>query len=170
MSVCKCTVHKHKIYARHSRGATAVRLPIPLIKKSIRCALRLEGIDVSCEVSVLITDDTEIHNINREFRGIDKPTDVLSFPMQDFPMPGQIATCACEVDPETGLLPLGDIILSSERVEKQAREHGQSRERETAFLTVHSVLHLLGYDHTEEADGRKLMRGREKAIMHELGI
>jgi len=167
--VRKCSVTKHRIYTRHSVGASAVRLPIPLIKQSIRCALRLENIGVSCEVSVLITNDKRIRKINREFRGIDKPTDVLSFPMQEFSVPGRISSCVCATDPETGLLPLGDIILSSERVEKQARKHGQTREREAAFLTVHSVLHLLGYDHTDEANERKQMRGREKEIMHELG-
>ena len=140
-----------------------------LIKKSIHCALRLEDVGVSCEVSVLITDDTRIREINRVFRGIDKPTDVLSFPMQELAVPGRIASGTYAADPETGLLPLGDIILSSERVKKQACEYGQTLDRETAYLTVHSVLHLLGYDHTDEADGREQMRGREKEIMRELG-
>ena len=140
-----------KIYVRHDRGSAGDRLSIPLIKHCIRETLRIEGVDEPTEISVLITDDAGIQKLNREYRGMDKPTDVLSFPMQ-----------------ETGFL--GDIILSAERVDKQAREYGHSRARETAYLTVHSVLHLLGYDHIDEADEKKKMRAREDAIMNQLDI
>ena len=123
-----------------------------------------------CEVSVLITDDKSIQAINREFRGVDAPTDVLSFPMVVFPTPGWAAPDAQAIVTETGLLSLGDIVLSARRVAQQAREYAQSRERETAYLTVHSVLHLLGYDHVDEAEGKRDMREREEEIMREIEI
>ena len=160
---------KHSIYARHSRAAGKKRLTIPLIKHCIRVALHCENVDIPCEISVLITNDRSICDMNREFRGINESTDVLSFPMQEFSPPGWSPPGRNAIHPETGLLPLGDIVLSAERVERQARENYQTRERETAYLTVHSVLHLLGYDHIDEADGKKQMRDREKEIMLVMG-
>ena len=160
---------KHIISARHSRTSANIRLSIPLIKHCVRIALLCEHADIPCEVSVLITDDRGICELNREYRGVEKSTDVLSFPMQEFCPPGWANPGNDAIHPETGLLPLGDIVLSAERVEKQARENFQTRERETAYLTVHSVLHLLGYDHIDEAKDKKLMREREKAIMREMG-
>jgi len=126
-------------------------------------------VGLPCEVSVLVTDDKGISDINREYRGVEGPTDVLSFPMLEFSPPGWADPGVGAVDPESGLAPLGEIVLSAERVAAQALENGQSRERETAYLTVHSVLHLLGYDHIDEADGKRLMRGREIIIMQEMG-
>ena len=158
-------VCKHKIYARHSGVSGDDKLSIPLIKSCIRAALVLEGVDVPCEVSVLITDELSISGINQEFRGVDGPTDVLSFPMIEFDPPGWAAPGADAVDPDTGLVPLGEIVLSAGRVDEQAREYGHSRERETAYLTVHSVLHLLGYDHVDDGEDKKLMRGREEEIV-----
>jgi len=160
---------KHNIYARHSRTAGKNRLTIPLIKHCIRTALRCENVDFPCEVSVLITSDRGISEINRDFRGVNKSTDVLSFPMQEFSPPGWAPPGNDAIHPETGLLPLGDIVLSAESVDRQAYENYQTREHETAYLTVHSVLHLLGYDHIDEAEGKKLMRAREKEILRELG-
>ena len=160
---------KHRVYARHSGVQSSDRLSIPLIKWCVRETLCIEGVDLPCEVSVLITDDRGIREINNNFRGIDEPTDVLSFPMQEFSSPGWVAASANTHGLEAGYVPMGDIILSARRVVSQARENMQSRERETIYLIVHSVLHLLGYDHIDEADGRKQMRGREKEIMHELG-
>ena len=154
----------HRVYARHCGVADGDRLSIPLIKRCVKAALSLEGVDLPCEVSVLITDDPGISGINSEYRGVDEPTDVLSFPMQEFSSPGW-SNPAVAVDPETELVPLGEIILSAERVIAQAREFGQPREKETAYLTIHSVLHLLGYDHVDEAGMKKQMRGREKQIM-----
>lgn len=159
----------HRIYARHSDVATDDRLPIPQIKKTIYEALRIEGVDRPCEVSVLITDDRGIRKINAEFRGIDRATDVLSFPMQEFLQPGWDDPGSAASDPETGLIPLGEIILSAERIRRQAREYGHSAEREMDYLTVHSVLHLLGYDHVSRDEGKKEMRKKEKAIMREMG-
>ena len=159
----------YRIYARHSGVSISDRLSIPLIKRAVREALRLEGVDKPCEVSVLITNDQGIRGINREFRGIDEPTDVLSFPMIDFSPPGWTDPGPGAEDPDTGLIPLGEIVLSADRVIKQAHEHRQTRERETTYLTVHSVLHLLGYDHTDEAEGKRKMREREKLIMKGIG-
>ena len=158
----------HRIFARHSGVADDDRLSIPLIKRSIRTALRLESVDMPCEVSVLITDENGIRELNREFRGVDIATDVLSFPALEFTTPGWSGCCGHAPDPETGAIPLGDIILSAGRVKEQSREYSQSRERETAYLTVHSVLHLLGYDHMDEAEQKRLMRAREKEILKEL--
>ena len=158
----------HRIYARHSGVPHCDRLSIPLIKWCIRKTLNMEGVDSACEVSVLITDDRGICEINNKYRGIDKPTDVLSFPLQEFSVAGWAVHGFKSVDPETGNVPLGDIIMSAQRVVNQAREHMQTRERETAYLTVHSVLHLLGYDHIDEAEDKNLMREREKEIIQEL--
>lgn len=158
----------HRIYARHCGVAAGNRLSIPLIKRCIRAALQCEGVDMPCEISVLITNDSEIRGINNEFRGIDRPTDVLSFPMQEFERPGWTAPGDGAADIETGLLPLGEIILSAERVTEQAREYGQARGRETAYLTVHSTLHLLGYDHIDGTDEKRNMRERENQIMRYL--
>ena len=148
--------------------AVGERLSIPLIKRSINTALDIEGVDMPCEVSVLVTDDKSIQAINREFRGIDAPTDVLSFPMVVFDSPGWVAPDTQTIVSETELLPLGDIVLSAQRVAKQARDYAHSRERETAYLTVHSVLHLLGYNHVDEAEGKRNMREREEEIMREI--
>ena len=157
----------HKIYARHSGVGHADRLSIPLIRRCIRTALRAEGVDVPCEVNVLVTGDDRIKEINKDFRGIDRPTDVLSFPAYTL-IPGAFEYDPDMLDQETGTLPLGDIILSARRVNKQASTSRNSLDRETAFLTVHSVLHLLGYDHMDEADEKRQMRSRERRIMKEL--
>jgi len=118
-----------------------------------------------CEVNMLITDDKSIKSLNRDFRGVNCATDVLSFPMHEFDPTGGLQAENIENDPETGLLALGDIVMSARQVIKQAAENNQTIKRETSYLTVHSVLHLLGYDHTDEAEGKKLMRNREKEIM-----
>ena len=113
-----------------------------LIRKVIRTALTAEGVDFPCEVDVLLTNDSGIHAINREMRQVDRPTDVLSFPEFDL-TPGQLPG-AEDADPGTGLVPLGDMVISMERVAAQAREYGHSNRRELSYLVVHSVLHLLG--------------------------
>ena len=136
-----------------------------LLKTCIETALAEEGVDVPCEVDVLITDDKGIHQINLEQREVDRPTDVLSFPMFYF-RPGKPPKGdALDVDPETGLLPLGDMVISYERAQAQAEEYGHSVQRELGYLAVHSVLHLLGYDHMDEGEEKRQMREREEAIM-----
>ena len=140
-----------------------------LIRKVIRTALAAEGVDFPCEVDVLLTDDAGIHAVNLDMRQIDAPTDVLSFPEFDL-TPGELPDPETDADPGTGLIPLGDMVISVEHVAAQAEEYGHSREREVAYLVVHSVLHLLGYDHLDEGEQKKQMRAREEAILAELGI
>lgn len=139
-----------------------------LIQRVIETALQEEGVTVPCEINVLLTDDAGIHEVNLEMRNIDRPTDVLSFPMFDM-KPGE-AVPEDWADPDTELVPLGDMCISLERVAAQAEEFGHSKERELAYLVVHSVLHLLGYDHLDEGEEKARMRSREDAIMETLNI
>ena len=139
-----------------------------LIRRTIRTALAAEGLTAPCEVDVLLTDDDGIHEINREMRQVDRPTDVLSFPEFEL-TPGQLPGPE-DADPGTGLIPLGDMVLSMERVAAQAREYGHSKRRELSYLVIHSVLHLLGYDHLDEGPMKAQMRAREEAIMALLGL
>lgn len=139
-----------------------------LIRRTIRTALAAEGLTAPCEVDVLLTDDDGIHEINRELRQVDRPTDVLSFPEFEL-TPGQLPGPE-DADPGTGLIPLGDMVLSMERVAAQVREYGHSKRRELSYLVTHSVLHLLGYDHLDEGPMKAQMRAREEAIMALLGL
>ena len=125
------------------------------IKAAAAAVLAAEEVDGPCELSVLLTDDSGIQTVNREFRDVDKPTDVLSFPMGD-------------TDPATGRLLLGDMVLNVDRARAQGIELGHGPDHEISYLTVHSVLHLLGYDHMDEGPMKKEMRAREKAIMADL--
>ena len=138
------------------------------VRTVITAALKAEGMELPCEVNVLFTDDEGIRQINLDMREVDRPTDVLSFPMFDL-QPGEHPGEE-DADPATGLIPLGDMCISLERTEAQAEEFGHSPEREICYLTVHSVLHLLGYDHLDEGEQKKQMRAREEAILAELGI
>ena len=138
------------------------------IRKVIRTALAAEGVTFPCEIDVLLTPDAGIHQINLDMRQVDRATDVLSFPEFDL-TPGQLP-CEEDADPGTGLVPLGDMVISMEHVAAQAKEYGHSNRRELAYLVVHSVLHLLGYDHLDEGPMKAQMRGREEAIMAELGL
>ena len=140
-----------------------------LIRKVIRAALEAEGVAVPCEVNILFTDDGGMAEINLEQRGIDAPTDVLSFPMLEL-VPGQPPRDDAWADPGTGLTPLGDMVLNLDRMAEQARAYGHSDKRELCYLTVHSVLHLLGYDHLDEGPEKARMRLREEAILAGLGI
>ena len=135
-----------------------------LVRRSIRRALRAERVEAPCEVSVLFTDDEGIRTLNREQRQVDAATDVLSFPAFEF-RPGAFDPGAGERDPETGRLPLGDMALNLDRIRSQREEYGHGPRREAAYLTVHSVLHLLGYDHLDEGEQKKQMREREERIM-----
>ena len=136
--------------------------------KVITAVLEAEGVAVPCEVNVLFTDDEGIHQINLDMREVDRPTDVLSFPMFDL-QPGEHPDEA-DADPATGLVPLGDMCISLERAAAQAEEFGHSVLRELCYLTVHSVLHLLGYDHMDEGPMKAQMRAREETILESLGI
>lgn len=122
------------------------------------------------QVTVTITDDEGIRKYNNEFRQIDKATDVLSFPLNDFyrSVPGEDMTEL--MDPITCEVPLGDMIISVERAREQAKEYGHGMARECAYLTVHSMLHLLGYDHVDEAEEKAAMREKEEEILSVLGL
>lgn len=140
------------------------------IRRCIQGALDMEGVKVPCEISVLLTDNEGIREINRDLREVDSATDVLSFPMYEF-IPGEFPEDVSEyLDPGSDLLALGDMALSVEKIEEQAKEFGHSQEREIGYLTVHSVLHLLGYDHLDEGAMKRKMRAREEAIMEALNI
>ena len=124
------------------------------------------------EISLILVTDKKIREINREMRNLDKATDVLSFPMNEFPFAGDFSHLENAADafhPETGELLLGDIVISAEHVEKQAEDYGHSRKREFAFLLVHSLLHLIGYDHMEEKD-RILMEKKQREFLSFIGI
>ena len=139
-----------------------------LLQEVIPAVLRSEDIYWGCEINVLLTDDAGIRQINADMRGVDAPTDVLSFPMFDL-KPGDKPTEA-DADPGSRLIPLGDMVLNLDRVKSQALEYGHSERREAAYLAVHSVLHLLGYDHLDEGPEKAQMRAREEAILDSLGL
>ncbi len=143
---------------------------IGLYESVVDHALTAEGCPYEATVSLLVTDDETIRQINSENRGIDRATDVLSFPMTEYDKPADFAqaeSCGDSFDPESGELLLGDIVLSKDRIEAQAKEYGHDVQREYAFLIVHSILHLCGYDHMNDSD-RKIMEERQKIIMEGL--
>ena len=155
---------KHKIIIRRDKRGLGHLGCARLIRKAAAMALEAEGILSPCEISVVLTDNEGIREINREFRGIDSPTDVLSFPLNE-PIPGRFEEELCEHNMDSGRIMLGDMMLSLPRCEEQGRQFGHGFEREIMYLSVHSVLHLLGYDHVDEGEMKKQMRSREKAIM-----
>lgn len=159
---------KYRIFFSQKRGLEH-KLDSALLKKAVRAALRAEKVDAPCEVSIYITDDEEVHKTNLEFRGVDKSTDVLSFPMQELTA-GDFRAEDAEIDPDTGRIALGDIMISSEHAYAQGIEFGHSADREAAYLAVHSTLHLLGYDHMDEGVQKRQMRAREKEIMAMLDL
>jgi probable rRNA maturation factor len=135
-----------------------------IIKKCIQATLDAERIAVPCEINVLVTNDAGIHLINKTSRDIDRPTDVLSFPMFQLEAGNPPTDWEEYQDPMTGLVPLGDMCISLERAKAQAAEFGHSPRREVGYLTIHSMLHLLGYDHLDEGEMKRQMRTREEAI------
>ena len=138
------------------------------IRTCINAVLKAEGVPVKCEINVLVTDDAGIREINKTSRHIDSATDVLSFPMFEL-APGELPADWTEYeDPETGMVPLGDMCISLERAMAQAKEFGHTTRREVGYLTIHSMLHLLGYDHMDEGPQKRQMRAREEAIASEI--
>jgi len=137
-------------------------------------ALDQEECPYEAEISITLTNDEEIHQVNREFRGIDRPTDVLSFPMVSYEYPADFTNIEEEQEdcfhPETGELILGDILLSVDKVKEQAAKYGHSEKREYAFLIAHSMLHLLGYDHVDDLEMAKDMERRQEMILERLQI
>lgn len=155
---------EHEIYISRERTGLGHNNSAALIKKAVKMALAAEKIDKPCLISVMLTDDEGIQAVNKEFRGVDRATDVLSFPLNEL-TPGKFDADECEKDLDTGLVMLGDMMISVPRCEQQGEELGHGYEREVQYLTVHSVLHLLGYDHVDEGEMKKQMRSREKEIM-----
>lgn len=133
-----------------------------LIESACKTVLEIENFIEDAEINVTLVDDVQIHQLNLEFRNIDKSTDVLSFPLGE---DGEY-----DINPENNCFMLGDVVISGEHALKQADEFGHSIEREIAYLTVHSVLHLLGYDHIDEAEEKRIMRAREEEALKILGL
>ncbi len=160
------------IYYEEEGGIRLPFDPEPAARTVIEKALEYEGCPFEAEVNLLLTTDEEIHTMNREFRQIDAPTDVLSFPMLEYQNPGDFSGFEEEedsFDPESGELLLGDIVISKDKVLRQAEEYGHSRERELGFLVAHSMLHLIGYDHMEEEE-RAIMEQRQREILEGIGL
>ena len=134
------------------------------IKRCVEATLDAEDITALCEINILVTDDIGIHGINKAARNIDRPTDVLSFPMFELEPGNPPSDWADYMDPGSNAVPLGDMVISLERAKAQAKEFGHSVKREVGYLTIHSMLHLLGYDHLDEGPMKKQMRAREEAI------
>lgn len=148
-----------KVYFENEQDKHAVsEYLLRFLRRAVRTSLLYEGFLTPCEVSLTFTDNEGIHALNREYRGVDRPTDVLSFPQFDF-YGGE------EIPEGEGGVSLGDIVLSLERTEEQAGEIGHSFTREAVFLTVHSVLHLLGYDHERGEEEDADMRRRQREIV-----
>ena len=147
---------------------TDIELDIPyedIVRQMVVAALNYENCPYEAEVSVTVVDDKEIQEINKTYRNIDKATDVLSFPMYEYEKAADFDNLDDSAfNPESGELLLGDIVISAEKVTAQAKEYGHSKEREFAFLLVHSMLHLLGYDHMEEEE-RLVMESKQKEIL-----
>lgn len=138
-----------------------------LMHRVMEKVLEYEACPYEVEINVVITDNEEIQKVNKEYRAIDRATDVLSFPMVEYQAPGDFSKVeedAMLFHPETGELMLGDIMISIDKVYAQAEEFGHSVERELGFLTAHSMLHLCGYDHMEEKE-RQVMEARQREIM-----
>ena len=159
----------HRIYVTREKRNFGSPEAARLIKKAAKAVLDSENITCDCVINVTLTDDEGIKEINSSFRGIDSATDVLSFTQNEF-KPGEFDAERAVYDYDLEAVVLGDMVMSLERAREQAEEYGHGSEREIAYLAVHSVLHLLGYDHVDEGPDKKLMRGREDAIMSKLGI
>ena len=157
-------MEKHKINITFDSFTIMQPVVTNIIRKCVEATLDAEGVAAACEINVLVTNDKGIHAINKATRQIDRPTDVLSFPMYSL-TPGQLPEAWEEyLDPETAMCPLGDMCISLERAIAQAQAFGHSTRREVGYLTIHSMLHLLGYDHLDEGPMKKQMRSREEAI------
>jgi probable rRNA maturation factor len=139
-----------------------------ILKSTVLACLRQEGIEVACEVNILLTDDASIRQVNEQFRNIDASTDVLSFPMANI-IKGKINDVGRDANPDEGFLVAGDIVISAETARRQSEQYGHSLEREIAFLTAHGMFHLLGYDHEDEREENE-MTEKQEAVLNELGL
>jgi len=149
------------------------------IEKAIKTALDYEKVNYSCEINVEITGNDEIQKLNKEYRGKDSPTDVLSFPMiescriDNIKNPDRnkiLKVFSDDINPENGLILLGDIIISAEKAKEQSEELNQTIERELMFLAIHSTLHLLGYDHELSEESEQIMIQKQKEIIKNIGV
>ena len=155
---------KLKVYVKNNQ--TEVKVPVGirlLIRRCCQAVLTTEKFGKDAEVSVSFVSNNEIRNLNKIYRNKDSVTDVLSFPLT-----GSDGTV--EINPETGAVQLGDVVISLETAVKQAQNYGHSLEREVGFLTVHSMLHLLGYDHETSQLDQRIMREKEESVLEKLGI
>lgn len=155
---------KLKVYVKNNQ--TEVKIPVGirlLIRRCCQAVLATEGFKKDAEVSVSFVSNNEIKKLNKVYRGKDASTDVLSFPLTG-------SDGAAEINQETGAVLLGDIVISLETAVKQASNYGHSLEREIGFLTVHSMLHLLGYDHETSQLDQRIMREKEESVLEKLGI
>jgi probable rRNA maturation factor len=157
------------VYIEDEQTAVTVKEEqLDLLQKTVMQCLKNENFKLGCEINILLTDNESIRQINKQHRDIDKPTDVLSFPMADIKN-GEILSIQGDVDIDEGLLLLGDIIISMETALKQSEDYGHSLDRELAFLTAHGVFHLLGYDHIDK-DTESDMISRQEAVLEKLGL
>ncbi|MCL2843644.1 MAG: rRNA maturation RNase YbeY [Oscillospiraceae bacterium] len=159
---------KHKIYVKRQRQGLGEQGITSLCRRAIKATLQEEGVETPVEISVLVSDNKGIQEINNEHRGKDVPTDVLSFPTAVY-KPGAFVPNEADIDPKNGCLHLGNIVLSSEKAQEQAAEYGHDITRELAFLMVHATLHLLGYDH-ESPEDQGRMRTKEEQVLSILGL
>jgi probable rRNA maturation factor len=157
------------VYVTRTRAGLGHPETAALVKKAIACTLECEEIDAPCQVEVMLTDEDTIHEINMENRGVDSATDVLSFPLNEL-QPGKFSKDVCEIDPGTKTVLLGDMVICIPRCEAQGEEYGHGYKREVCYLAVHSTLHLLGYDHMDEGEEKRLMRAHEDTVMEKLKI
>ena len=161
---------KHTVYFQNRQKAVSITPAVrALIRKAVSETLRGEAFPRPAEVSVSFVDNEEIHALNLEYRGKDKPTDVLSFPMWE-KKELDTGTAAGDIDPENDAVLLGDIVISAEKAVEQAAEYGHSPEREFAFLSVHSALHLLGYDHETSEEDETYMNQKQEEILTKIGV
>ncbi len=162
-------MNHHIVVAFDKKRLDSIALNLHL-RKCIRAVLEAEAIPVPCEINVLVTDNMGIQAINSAYRNVDAPTDVLSFPMFSFE-PGNLPKDLTPyLDPQTGCLPLGDMCISVERAKAQAKEYGHSVGREIGYLSIHSILHLLGYDHMDEGTMKRQMRQKEEEILKKIDL
>ena len=160
---------KHKITTRQVSGEIKLdRIYRNLIKQAVFMTLQSESVEKPCVVNVLITDDKGIRSYNKKYRGVDKATDVLSFPMQSFSYAGWNGITDIDIDMDTQTVPLGDIILSVQSIKRQARDYGHTFLHESVRMIVHSTLHLLGYEH-ENPESERKMEEKEETIVKYMG-
>ena len=155
---------KYKINMKFDGFSVTQPIISGIIRRCIEATLAAEKVTAPCEINVLVTNDRTIRSINLASRNMDSATDVLSFPMFQLTPGNPPEEWEEYLDPETGLCPLGDMAISLERASAQAKAFGHSLRREVGYLTIHSMLHLLGYDHLDEGEQKKAMRQREEAI------